>query len=38
MYLCCNQLKGYWEVKKPGNQIIFTGTLKECEVYINENK
>ena len=37
MHLCCNQLKGYWEVLLD-NKIIFTGSLKECEEYINENK
>lgn len=34
MYLCCNQLKGCWEViNRETKQIIFTGTYDECKEY-----
>lgn len=39
MYLCCNQIEHHWEVRQRGtNEIIFKGTLNECEEYVNENK
>lgn len=39
LYLHCNQLRGAWEVKtRHGHELVFEGTLPECENYIKEEE
>ncbi|MEN8433938.1 hypothetical protein [Clostridium septicum] len=34
-HLCCNQLKGSWEVRNSKEEVIYNGTLKEASDCIN---
>lgn len=34
-HLCCNQVKYCWEVRDSKEAVIFSGSLKEAEQYIN---
>ena len=36
LHLCCNQLKHYWEIMNKKNVVIFTGSLKQCQEYLNK--
>lgn len=37
-HLCCNQCEYRWEVRNKLEEVVYYGTLDECEKYIVDNK
>lgn len=34
-HLCCNQVRGLWEVRNPKEEVVYNGTLEEASNYID---